>query len=241
MSTFLQDVRYAVRMLLRNLGFTLVAVLTLALGIGANTAIFSVVNTVLLKPLPYPNPDGLVKIWTHFTGIGLPNDQNWFSAPELRDVLQQNRSFSNISVISPGTHSLGVSGNPQSLNGATVSPSFFTLLGVNPHLGRTFSPDEGEQGHDRVVVLGYGLWQRVFAADPQIIGKDIAIDGRNCKVIGVMPQGFDYPSPSDLWTPQVFAPTDFAPNIRGNHGYEVLARIKPGLRSEEHTSELQSR
>jgi putative ABC transport system permease protein len=229
MQNFIQDFRYAIRMLLRNPGFTLVAVLTLALGIGANTAIFSVVNTVLLKPLPYPNPGSLVKIWTHFTGIGLPNDQNWFSAPEFRDVQQQNRSFSDLSVISQGTYSLGVSGNPQSLNGATVSPSFFTLLGVNPHLGRSFSPDEGEQGHDRVVVLGYGLWQRVFGADPQIVGKDVAIDGRNCKVIGVMPQGFDYPSPSDLWTPQVFVPTDFAPNNRGNHGYEVLARIKPGL------------
>ncbi len=229
MRTFLQDLRYAVRVLLKNPGFTVVAILTLALGIGANTAIFSVVNTVLLKPLPYKNPDSLVKIWTHFTSIGLPNDQNWFSAPEFRDVLQQNRSFSNISVISPGTYSLGVSGNPQSLNGATVSPTFFNLLGVRPYLGRAFLPDEGEQGHDRVVVLGYGLWQRVFAADPQIIGKDIAIDGRSCKVIGVMRQGFDYPFPSDLWTPQVFAPTDFAPNNRGNHGYEVLARIKPGL------------
>jgi putative ABC transport system permease protein len=229
MQNFIQDLRYAVRVLLKNPGFTVVAILTLALGIGANTAIFSVVNTVLLKPLPYKNPDSLVKIWTHFTSIGLPNDQNWFSAPEFRDVLQQNRSFSNISVISPGTYSLGVSGNPQSLNGATVSPTFFNLLGVRPYLGRAFLPDEGEQGHDRVVVLGYGLWQRVFAADPQIIGKDIAIDGRSCKVIGVMRQGFDYPFPSDLWTPQVFAPTDFAPNNRGNHGYEVLARIKPGL------------
>jgi len=240
MTTLLQDLRYAVRMLLKNPGFTLVAVLTLALGIGANTAIFSVVNTVLLKPLPYPNPDSLVKIWTHFTGIGLPNDQNWFSPPEFRDVQQQNRSFSDIAVVNPGTYSLGVSGNPQSVNGATVSPSFFNLLGVRPYLGRAFLPDEGEQGHDRVVVLGYGLWQRVFAADPQIIGKDIVIDGRSCKVIGVMRQGFDYPSPSDLWTPQAFAPTDFAPNNRGNHGYEVLARIKPGLSLAQARSDMET-
>jgi putative ABC transport system permease protein len=240
MTTLLQDLRYAIRMLLKNPGFTLVAVLTLALGIGANTAIFSVVNTVLLKPLPYPNPGSLVKIWTHFTGIGLPNDQNWFSAPELRDVQLQNRSFSDITVISQGTFSLGVSGNPQSLNGATVSPTFFNLLGVRPHLGRAFLPDEGEQGHDRVVVLGYGLWQRVFGADPQIIGKDIAIDGRSCKVIGVMRQGFDYPFPSDLWTPQVFVPTDFAPNNRGNHGYEVLARIKPGLSLAQARSDMET-
>ena len=240
MTTFLQDLRYAIRMLLRNPGFTLVAVLTLALGIGANTAIFSVVNTVLLKPLPYPNPGSLVKIWTHFTGIGLPNDQNWFSAPEFRDVRQQNRSFSDLSVISQGTYSLGVSRNPQSLNGATVSPSFFTILGVNPLLGRTFSPDEAQQGRDRVIVLGYGLWQRVFGADPQIVGKDVAIDGRSCKVIGVMPKGFDYPAPSDLWTPQVFAPTDFAPNNRGNHGYEVLGRIKPGFSIAQARSDMEA-
>src|ERR1700730_16042559 len=240
MSTFLQDLRYALRVLVKNPGFTLVAVLTLALGIGANTAIFSVVNTVLLKPLPYPNPDNLVKVCTHFTGIGLPNDQNYFSAPEFRDVQQQNRSFSGLTVISTGTYNLGVSGNPQSINGATVSPSFFTILGVNPLLGRTFSRDEAEQGHDRVVVLGYGLWQHVFGADPQIVGKDVAIDGRTCKVIGVMPQGFEYPSPSDLWTPQVFVPTDFAPNNRGNHGYEVLARIKSGLSLAQARGDMES-
>jgi predicted permease len=229
MSTFLQDLRYAVRMLLKNPGFTAVAVLTLALGIGANTAIFSVVNAVLLKPLPYPNPDKLVKVWTHFTGIGLPNDQNWFSAPEFRDVQQQNRSFADMSVMGGGTYSLGVSGNPQSLNGATVSPSFFNVLGARPLFGHTFSADEGEPGRDRVVVLSYGLWQRVFGGDPQTIGKDVTLDGRTCKVIGIMPRGFDYPAPSDLWTPQAFVPNDFAPNNRGNHGFEVIARIKPGI------------
>ena len=229
MSTFLQDLRYALRVLLKNPGFTLVAVLTLALGIGANTAIFSVVNTVLLKPLPYPNPDSLVKVWTHFTGIGLPNDQNWFSAPEFRDLSQQNRSFSDASVVNPSTFNLGLSGNPQSVNGANVSPSLFTILGVSPRLGRTFTLEEAQQGRDRVVVLGFSLWQRAFASDPQIVGKDIIVDGRSCNVIGVMPQGFDYPSPSELWVPQVFAAADFAPDSRGNHGYEVLARIKPGV------------
>src|SRR2546422_10677379 len=229
MNTFWQDIRYAIRGLGRNPGFTLVTVVTLALGIGANSAIFSVVNTVLLKPLPYRNPAGLVKVWTHFTGIGLPNDQNWFSSPEFRDLRERNRSLADAAVISPGRYSLGVSGNPQSVNGATVSPSLFTLLGVSPQLGRTFTSEEAEQGHDRVVILGHGLWQRAFGADPQIAGKDLAIDGRSCTVIGVMPQGFDYPAPSELWTPQVFVAADFTPDNRGNHGYEVLARLKPGV------------
>lgn len=229
MDMLLQDLRYAIRMMARNPGFAAVAVLTLALGIGANTAIFSVINTVLLKPLPYPHSEGLVKVWTHFTGIGLPNDQNWISPPEFRDLGEQGRSFSDVAVINQGTYSLGVSGNPQSVTGSVVSPSLFTILGVSPRLGRTFRSEEAEQGHDRVVILGYGLWQRGFGGDPRIVGKEVAVDGRNCTVVAVMPQGFDYPTPSELWTPQVFVPSDFVPNNRGNHGYEVLARLKPGL------------
>ena len=230
MNTFWQDVRYAIRGLVRNPGFTLVIIVTLALGIGANSAIFSVVNTVLLKPLPYRNPSGLVKVWTRFTGIGLPNDQNWFSAPEFRDLSEQNRSFSAVSVLSPGTFNLGLGGgNPQSVTGAAVAPALFAILGINPRLGRTFLPEEAQQGRDRVVILGYGLWQRGFGGDPQVIGKEVIIDGRSCQIIAVMPKGFDYPSPSELWMPQVFVPADFAPDNRGNHGYEVLARLKSGV------------
>ena len=229
MTTLFQDFRYALRMLVKNPGFTLVAVLTLALGIGANTAIFSVVNTVLLKPLPYPHSESLIKVWTRFTGIGLPNDQNWFSAPEFRDLLQQNRSFADVAVISPGTANLGVSGSPQSVTGAAVSPALFGILGISPRLGRTFTAEEAEKGHDRVVILSTSLWQRAFGSDPQIIGKEVIIDGRSCQIIGVMPKGFDYPSPSELWMPQVFVPDDFGPNNRGNHGYEVIARLKPGV------------
>ncbi|HEX2666153.1 MAG TPA: ABC transporter permease, partial [Candidatus Acidoferrum sp.] len=188
MNTFWQDVRYAIRGLVRNPGFTLVTVVTLALGIGANSAIFSVVNTVLLKPLPYRDPTGLVKVWTRFTGIGLPNDQNWFSAPEFRDLSEQNRSFSAVSVLSPGTFNMGLSGgNPQSVTGAAVSPALFTILGINPRLGRTFLPEEAQQGRDRVVILSYGLWQRAFGGDPQIVGKEVIVDGRSCQIVGVMP------------------------------------------------------
>jgi len=137
MAVFFQDLRYALRMLAKSPGFTCVAILTLALGIGPNTAIFSVIHSVLLKPLPYPNPNSLVKVWTRFRGIGLPNDQNWFSAPEFRELHEQNRSFSDVAVISTGTYSLGVSGSPQSVNGATGSPSPFIILGVSPRCGST--------------------------------------------------------------------------------------------------------
>src|SRR5205809_2282903 len=168
MNTFWQDIRYAMRGLGRNPGFTLVTVVTLAFGIGANSAIFSVVNTVLLKPLPYRDPAGLVKVWTRFTGIGLPNDQNWFSAPEFRDLSEQNRSFSAISVLSSSTFNLGLGGgNPQSVTGAAVSPALFMILGINPPVGRAFLPEEAQQGRDRVVIISYGLWQRAFGADPR--------------------------------------------------------------------------
>ena len=239
MTTLLQDLRYALRMLAKNPGFTVVAVLTLALGIGANTAIFSVVNTVLLKPLPYPHPEGLVKVWGRFTGIGLPNDLNWFSAPEYRDLRDLNRSFSDITVLSGGTVNLGVSGNPQSVNGAQVSPGMFSILGVNPIIGRTFTPEEATQGHDRVVILGYSLWQRSFGSDPRIAGKEVVVDGRTCQIIGVMPKGFTYPLTSDLWAPQVFTDRDFDPNNRGNHGYEVLARLKPGVTFDQARDDMQ--
>jgi putative ABC transport system permease protein len=229
MTELLQDLRYSVRMLLKNPGFTLVAVLTLAFGIGANTAIFSVVNTVLLKPLPYANPRGLVKVWGHATGLSLPNDQIWFSAPEFRELRELNRVFSEVTVLNGGPVNVGVSGNPQSVNGAQVLPSMFSILGVNPIMGSTFTPEEAVQGHDRVVILGYSLWQRAFGSDPQIVGKEVVIDGRSCQIIGVMPKGFTYPLASDLWAPQVFTDKDFDPNNRGNHGFEVLARLKPGI------------
>jgi putative ABC transport system permease protein len=232
-TTLFQDFRYALRMLVKNPAFTLITILTLALGIGANTAIFSVVSTVLLKALPYPHPESLIKVWGRFTGIGLPNDQMWFSAPEFRDLLQQNRSFSEAAVISPGAFNLGLSGNPQSVTGATVSPALFSILQINPRLGRAFTPEEAQQGHDRVVILSSNLWQRAFGSEPQIIGKEVILDGRSCQVIGVMPKGFDYPAPAELWTPQVFVDKDFDPNNRGNHGYEVLARLKPGVSLEQ--------
>jgi putative ABC transport system permease protein len=240
MTTLLQDLRFALRVLMKNPGFTIVAILTLAVGIGANTAIFSVVNTVLLKPLPYARPEGLVKVWGRFTGIGLPNDLNWFSAPEFRDLHDLNRSFADITVLNGGAVNLGLSGNPQSVNGAQVSPSMFSILGISPIMGRTFTPDEATQGHDRVVVLGYSLWQRAFGSDPQVVGKEVVVDGRTCQIIGVMPKGFHYPLASDLWIPQVFTDKDFGPNNRGNHGYEVLARLKPGVTLAQAREDMQA-
>jgi predicted permease len=216
-------------MLRKNPGFTGVAVVTLALGIGANTAIFSVLDAVLLRPLPYSEPQQLVKLWSRFTGIGLPNDQNDVSAPEFKEFQQLNQSFSDIAAINGGTFNIGVKGSPERVVGATVSPSLFHILGLQASLGRTFLPEEGQPGHDHEVLLGYGLWKRAFGARPDVIGSTIRVDAVPKTVVGVMPAGFDYPQQSEIWGPLSFSPDDLNPNNRGNHGLEVLARIKPGL------------
>jgi len=229
MNTLFQDLRYGIRMLARNPGFTVVAVLTLALGIGANTAIFSVVNAVLLRPLPYPQPDHLVKVWGNLAGIGLPNDRCWISAPEFKDLESQNKSFSHLAAITDASFNLDIGGLPQRVEGYLVSPSLFPLLGVQAALGRAFLPEEAETGRDRVVLLSYGLWKRGFGGDAGVVGRRLRINGLSYAVVGVTPAGFQYPDDAQMWAPLAFAPGDLGPDNRGNHGMEVLARIKPEL------------
>lgn len=229
MATLSQDLRYAFRMLVKNPGFTIVAVLTLGLGVGANTAIFSVVNAVLLGPLPYPQPDHLVKVWGNFAGIGIPNNQNWISAPEFKDLESQNKSFSQIAAIDSASVNLSINGTPQRIEGYRVSPSLFPMLGTQPIVGRAFLPEEAQPGRDKVVLLSYGLWQRGFGGDPKVVGRTLDINGLDYSVVGVMPASFQYPEDAEVWGPLAFAPADLMPDNRGNHGLEVLARIKPGL------------
>jgi putative ABC transport system permease protein len=229
MGVLIQDLHFAIRQMVKKPGFTAVVVLTMALGIGANAAIFSVLDAVLLRPLPYSNPDRLIKVWTRFTGIGAPNDQNWVSAPEFRDFQQLNNSFSELAAIGSGSINLGVKGSPQRVVGASVSPSMFFMLGAQPLLGRTFLPEEAQPGRDHEVVLSYGLWRRVFGGNPKVIGSTIDIDGVPMSVVGVMPEGFAYPDEAEIWGPLAFSPDDLSENSRGGHGLEVLGRMKPGL------------
>jgi putative ABC transport system permease protein len=229
MGILIQDLKFAFRQMIKKPGFTAVVVLTMALGIGANAAIFSVLDAVLLRPLPYSNPDRLIKVWTRFTGIGAPNDQNWVSAPEFRDFQQLNASFSELAAIGSGSINLGVKGSPQRVVGASVSPNLFPMLGTEPLLGRTFLPEEAQPGRDHEVVLSYGLWRRVFGGNRNVIGSTIDIDGVPMSVVGVMPERFAYPDEAEIWGPLVFSPADLSENSRGGHGLEVLGRVKPGL------------
>jgi putative ABC transport system permease protein len=233
MGVLLQDLRQDLRQALRQMrvrpGFTALVVLTLALGIGANAAIFSVLDAVLLRPLPYDHPEKLVKVWTRFTGIGQPNDQNWVSGPEFHDFLTLNHSFSELAVIDSGAFNLGVKGSPQRVVGAAVSPNLFPMLGAQPLIGRNFLAEEAQPGRDKEVILSYGLWQRAFAANPNVVGTTLHVDGVPMTVVGVMPAGFAYPDDSEIWGPRAFTPEDLSEGSRGNHGLEVLGRIRPGL------------
>lgn len=237
MESLLQDIRYAFRILRRSPGFTAVAVAALALGIGATTAIFSVVDAVILKPLPYRDPGQLVQLWMRFTGIGIPNDQNWVSAPEFMD-LQQNNSFSQVAAIDGASFNINIGGVPERIDAAVVSAGFFPLLGVQAQVGRVFLPEEGRAGHEHVVLLSDGLWRRRFGADRAVLGRKLVMNGQSNEIVGVLPPGFQMPRDAEVWTPLVFAPADLTPDNRGSHGLLAIARIKPGLSFEQARADM---
>ena len=228
MEIFLQDIRYAWRILRRNPGFAFIAVLALALGIGATTAIFSVVDAVVLKPLPYKHPGQLVQLWMRFTGIGIPNDQNATSAPEFQD-LQRNNSFWAIAAIDGASFNINIGGAPERIDAAMVSASFFPLLGVQAQVGRVFLPEEGRACHEHVVLLSDGLWRRRFGAERGVLGRKLIMNGQSNEIVGVMPPGFEMPRDAEVWMPLVFSAADLSPDNRGSHGLDVIARIQPGL------------
>ncbi len=222
-------------MLARNRGFTAVAVVALALGIGANSAIFSVVNTVLLRPLPYKDPDQLVMVWEEGTPQGFPI--NSASAANYIDWRDQNQVFTNMAVIGRVTFNLTGFGEPERLDGRRVSANFFPLLGVEPKVGRRFSAQEDSPGANRVVILSHSLWQRRFGGQSDIIGKHLTLSGETHEVVGVMPPWFQFPSRDDqLWVPIAFGPEQAA--NRGNNSFEVIARLKPGVTREQAEAEM---
>src|ERR1700730_14398748 len=199
METLFKDIRYGIRGLLSRPAFTVLVVVTLALGIGANTAIFSVLNAVMLRPLPYADADRLVRIdeTEGRGGMGV-------SPPDLLDFQQQNHSFENIAGYAGDSLILTGSGEPLRIQGVNVSHNLFSVLGIGPLLGRSFSADDERQGQNQVALIGYGLWQRRFGGDRGLIGRQITLDNRSYSVIGVMPREFEFPIQTErleLWTP----------------------------------------
>ena len=224
MGTNLQDVRYGVRQLLSSPGFTAIAIITLALGIGANAAIFSFVNAVLLKPLPYPHPERIVSVWEK-NPAGFPT--NFISTLNFLDWKQQNRCFESLSAVARDTVTLTGSGRPEELNVQRVSASYFKVLGVGAALGRTFAENEDQVGNDLEVVLSNRIWRSRFGGDPNVIGREITLDAKNYTIIGVLPANSEFDrSWGVMWLPLAFTPANMTRNY---HWLYAIARLEPGV------------
>jgi len=231
-STFLKDLRYAVRMLAKSPGFTAAAIICLALGIGATSAIFSVVHAVLLRHLGYREPDRLVRLYTEFPKF--PNGglrRFWTSPPEYDELKHDLTSWESLDAWTTGGVNLAGAADPIRITGASVTGGLFPSLGVSPELGRTITPQDDLPGAPLTVVISHGLWQSAFAGDRGVIGRVIQVDGANANIIGVMPQTFSFPpgelDPPEIWSPMQLSPPD--PRRRGSHFLYLLGRLKAGV------------
>src|SRR5882724_2577673 len=239
LSDLTQDVRYALRVLAKNPAFTIIAVVALALGIGANSAIFSVVDAVLLRPLPFKHPEQLVMVWENAAHMGFP--KNTPSPANFLDWQKQAQSFTGMAAMVERSFNLTGVGEPERLDGRRVSANLFDLLGVPALLGRTFVPDDDRPG-THVVLLSYSLWQRRFGSDPSVIGRALALNGESYTVIGIMPRFVQLPGFANrndqLWVPIAFPPEEAAQ--RGNHFLGVVARVKPGVTQKQAEAEMET-
>jgi len=244
MTNLFQDLRYGVRMLVKSPGFTAVAVLTLALGIGANTAIFSVVNAVLLRPLPFPDPDGIVRVVSFRLRDSVGDNASY---PDFLDWRAQNHVFEHMAAFETGEFTITGRGEAAHLSGAVVSADLFPLLGVRPLLGRAFLPEEDKpnavNGSD-AVILSHCLWQQRFGGDSSVIGQTVQLDNKICTIVGVMPADFQFPiqgEPVELWTTIARDNENGEKSMaaqRGAHYLDVLARLKPGVSSAQAQAEM---
>ena len=238
MDSLLQDIRYSLRRLVKSPAFTLVVVLTLALGIGANTAIFSAVNAVLLRPLAFRDPERLVTIEHLYPSLG--GMKAPVSAPGFRDYQARTRAFESMAVESNWAANLTGVGEPVRIQGARVTGRFFGTLAVPALLGRGLLPGEDSAGHDHVVVLSYGLWQRLFGGERSVVGRSLSLNGEPYEVVGVMPEGFRdvFNRAVELWTPIVFRPDEFADTERSHERLNLVARMRLGVPMEQAEAEV---
>jgi predicted permease len=231
-----QDFKYGVRLLRRSPGFTTLAVLTIGLGIGANSAIFSVINGVVRKPLAYPDSDRLMFLTSQFTGLNFM--KFWISPPEYFDIKEHTKAFSNVAAYTTGAMNLSEGDRPERVNTAFVTASMFDVLGVRPQRGTVFTPEQDRPGAEPVALLSHELWQRAFAADPSIVGKTVMIQGLQRTVLGIMPPGFDlHDSKSQLWLPLGLNP-DNRQN-RGSHFVYVVGRLADNTSPAQANAEME--
>jgi putative ABC transport system permease protein len=231
---FIGDVRFALRLLLRAPAFSLVAVLTFAVGIGINTAVFNVVNGVLLRPLPYPDADRITMLWMDNRRQGIKEDIT--SYPTYLDWRSQNTSYAHVAAFTPSAFSLTGSGEPERLAGASVTANFFDVMQVPPVLGRLFTEANETPGQDTVVVQSHGFWQRKFGGAPDVIGRTLTLSGRNYEIIGVMPETLAWPEDAEVWRP--LAPVQQQRDARGSFWLPVIGRLKPGVPVQQAQTEM---
>jgi len=234
MQQLLQDLRYGVRMLMKKPGFTLIAILTLALGIGANAAIFSVVNTVLLRPLPFKEPERLMVI----RETKIPQFPEFSVSPgNFLGWKKQNTVFERLVALRGASFNLIGTGDPERLRGMSVTDGFFAMFGAQPQLGRDFLPEEDQPGHGFVAILSHGLWQRRFNGDPKILGQAITLDGQSYNIVGVMPSTFRLEGrDTELWTPMAF--TAQQAENHGGHSLAAIGQLKPGVTEQQARTEM---
>src|SRR6202047_3246664 len=242
----LSEIKVALRGLAKSPGFTIIAIATLALAIGANSAVFSLINALLVRPLPYQQPAKLALIWEQFANQGL--DRIPVSPPEYLDLEKEFQSGTQLAAFTYQTFNLGGGDLPERISGALVAPSLFPLLGVEPIKGRTFALEEEGQGHDDVIVISERLWKRRFNTDPFLVGKSLLLNGRSYTVIGVMPAKFEFPIPLfgvqgnqfaervDIWKPIAFTPLEL--KERGSRRYGLIARLRSDISEGKAQAEL---
>ena len=236
MSTWMQDVRFALRSFAKNPWFTLVAVLSLAIGIGANTSIFSVSNALLFRPLPYKNPDRLVILWNRSPGLGITQD--WFSTAQYFDIKNGHGGLEQVAIAIGGNYNLTGSGDPERVGAIRVSSNLFPMLGARPALGRLLTQDEDSPGVPTTAILTDGMWSRHFGRDPHVIGKSILINGQTYEVVGILPQSFSLPQEvvplldgteqADIFLPLPLSPAA-ASLVRDHEDYNIVGKLKPGV------------
>jgi len=244
MSLLAQDLRFAIRMFAKNPGLTLTALLSLAIGIGANTSIFSVANALLLRPLPYPDAGRLVILWNRSPGLGITQD--WFSPAQYHDIRNGSRSFEQVAIAIGSTCTLTGDGEPERAGAILVSSNLLPMLGAKPAAGRLFVTDEDSPGRPPVIVLTHGMWVRRYGADPRIVGRTILVDGQPQKVIGILPASFSLPhevlptlygaEQADMLMPLPLAPN--AAQIRTHEDYNIVARLRGGISPRQAQSEM---
>ena len=234
MDSLTHDLRFAVKLLLKDRAFNVVALLTVALCVGANTAIFSVINSVLLRPLRYPEPDRLITMYNRYPGVGIDKSSN--GVPDYLDRKQATDVFEELAIFNSASFHAGSDGSPQRLRALAVTPSFFRVLRIPPLLGRHFADEEGVLGREKVVILSYGLWRELYGGDRGAVGKDLRLSGIPYRIIAVMPEGFDFQSWNAgttrdvrMWVPLAFTQEQMSVKARHTNNWDLIGRLQPGV------------